>query len=413
MLRSDIINVEKIRSDFPILSRKVNGKPLIYFDNAATSHKPKTVIDAVREYYEVYNSNIHRGIYRLSEESTEAYEKARDKVARLINAESREEIIFVRGTTEAINLVAYSWGRSNVNEGDIILITQMEHHSNIVPWQILVKEKKAELEYIGVDDGGQLIQEDFEKHMAKSPKLVGITQMSNVLGTINPVKEMVRKAHDNGSAVLVDGAQSVPHMPVDVQDLDCDFLAFSGHKMLGPTGIGILYAKKEMLNDMPPFQGGGEMIKEVHLRETRWNDLPWKFEAGTTNIAGGIGLGVAVDYLTRLDLKNIRRHEKELTEYVLESMSRFEDVIIYGTLDTEIRGGAVSFNLGDIHPHDVASILDSEGIAIRSGHHCAQPLMERLNVPATNRASVYIYNTEEEVDVFVKALDKVRRMFST
>ena len=413
MLRSNIINVEKIRSDFPILSRKVNGKPLIYFDNAATSHKPKTVIDAVREYYEVYNSNIHRGIYRLSEESTEAYEKARDKIARLINAESREEIIFVRGTTEAINLVAYSWGRSNVNEGDIILITQMEHHSNIVPWQILVKEKKAELEYIGVDDGGQLIQEDFEKHMAKSPKLVGITQMSNVLGTINPVKEMVRKAHDNGSAVLVDGAQSVPHMPVDVQDLDCDFLAFSGHKMLGPTGIGILYAKKEVLNDMPPFQGGGEMIKEVHLRETRWNDLPWKFEAGTTNIAGGIGLGVAVDYLTRLDLKNIRRHEKELTEYVLESMSRFEDVIIYGTLDTEIRGGAVSFNLGDIHPHDVASILDSEGIAIRSGHHCAQPLMERLNVPATNRASVYIYNTEEEVDVFVKALDKVRRMFST
>ena len=405
------MDIQRIREDFPILGRKINNRPLIYFDNAATSQKPTVVIDAIRHYYEGYNANIHRAVHQLSEEATEAYEKVRDKIADFINAESREEIIFVRGTTEAINLVAYSWGRGNVGKGDTILLTQMEHHSNIVPWQLLAKEKGADLQYIGVDDEGRLSQGDFENFVTRPPKLIGLTQMSNVLGTINPVKDMIRTAHQYGSKVLIDGAQSVPHMPVDVQDLDCDFLAFSGHKMLGPTGIGVLYVKKELLRGMSPYQGGGDMIKEVHLREARWNDLPWKFEAGTTNIAGVIGLGAAIDYLNHLDMKSVRGHEKTLTKYALEHMTEFEDVTVYGPMDPQIRGGTIAFNLGDIHSHDLASILDKEGIAIRSGHHCTQPLMERLNVPATSRASFYVYNMEEEVDIFTKALDSARRTF--
>ena len=341
-----------------------------------------------------------------------AYEDARRKIAHLINAKDPSEIIFVRGTTEAINLAAHSWGRSNIGLGDGVMLTEMEHHSNIVPWQQLAREKGASLKYVGISEEGQLLRQDVHQHLEEGTvKLFAVTQVSNVLGTINPIRELAREAHKYGCKVLVDGAQSVPHMPIDVQDLDCDFLAFSGHKMCGPTGIGVLYGKRELLQTMEPYQSGGEMIKEVHLYEATFKDPPFKFEAGTTDIAGAIGLGAAADYLTKLGLRNVRDHDRGITKYALEALGRVKDLKIYGPTDAETRGGVVSFNLADVHAHDMASMLDEDGIAVRSGHHCAQPLMERLGVAATTRASFYLYNTEEEIDRLVGSVERAGRVF--
>jgi len=412
-LQSTQLSTEEIRKDFPILQRKVrDNKPLIYLDNASTTQKPNQVIDAITDYYRNYNANIHRAVYALAEEATNAYESTRDKVAKFINIKNREEIIFVRGTTEAINLVAYAWGRSHVEEGDIIVTTEYEHHSNIVPWQILVKEKGAKLEYICMDDDGQLILDQLDKYLATGKvKLVTFSLVSNVLGTISDAEKIISKCKNAGVLTLIDGAQAVPHMKVDLEKLGCDFFAFSGHKMLGPTGIGVLWARKNVLETMNPFHGGGDMIREVHKYETTWNDLPYKFEAGTPNIADVIGFGAAIDYLTNLGLDNIREHEIELTKYALEKLSNIKGITIYGTKDMSKRGGVISFNFHDVHPHDVAQILDGEGIALRSGHHCAQVLMERLDVAATSRASFYIYNTKEDVDALVNSLGKVARLF--
>jgi len=411
-LQTSTINIENIRRDFPILQRKVhNNKPLVYFDNAATTQKPIQVIDSIHNYYLNYNSNIHRAVHQLAEEATAAYELTRDKVAKFINV-NREELIFVRGTTEAINLVAYSWGRQNVQKGDVIVTTEYEHHSNIVPWQLLTKEKEAKLEYIGVDDNGELILDQLDDYLnTEKVKLVTFSHMSNVLGTITNAEEIIRKCHKKGVKVLVDAAQSVPHMKVDVQKLDCDFFAFSAHKMLGPTGVGVLWARKEILENMQPFNGGGDMIREVHKYETTWNDLPYKFEAGTPNIADVIGFSAALDYLENIGMDKVREHEIELTKYALEKMSTIKGIKLYGTPDMKKRGGVISFNLGDIHPHDLATIIDEDGIAIRSGHHCAQVLMERLDVSATSRASFYIYNTKEEVDVFIRSLNRAKELF--
>ena len=406
------IDVAKIREDFPILHRQVDGRTIAYLDNAATTQKPKQVIDTLVNYYTNYNANIHRGIYRISEEATAAHEAARVKIAQFINASSPQEIVFVRGTTEAINLVAQSWGRHNLGPGDGIILTQMEHHSNIVPWQLLCREKHSHLKYVGITDDGHLDGSDYQMQLENDgAKLVTVSHASNVLGTINPVREMIRDAHKHDSRVLVDAAQSVPHMPVDVQDLDCDFLAFSGHKMCGPTGIGVLYAKKELLDSMPPFHGGGEMIREVHMYESTWKDPPYKFEAGTTNIAGAIGLGTAVDYLNQIGMRKIRLREQELTGYALDSLSRIKGISIYGPKEPSQREGVVSFNVGDIHAHDMATLLDEDAICVRSGHHCAQPLMERLGVSATTRASFYLYNTEQEVDRLVESLEKAKKVF--
>ncbi|NIM25415.1 MAG: SufS family cysteine desulfurase [Nitrososphaeria archaeon] len=404
---------ENIRKDFPILERKVrDNKTLVYLDNASTTQKPNQVIDAINDYYKNHNANIHRAVYALAEEATELYEKTRDKVANFINVPNRDEIIFVRGTTEAINLVAYAWGRTHINEGDIIVTTEYEHHSNIVPWQLLTQEKGAKLEYIGMDDNGELILEDLDKYLATGKvKLVAFSLMSNVLGTISDSEAIISKCKEAGVLTLIDGAQAVPHMKVDVEKLDCDFFAFSGHKMLGPTGIGILWVKKAVLETMSPFHGGGDMIREVHKYETTWNDLPYKFEAGTPNIADVVGLGAAIDYLTKIGMENIREHEIELTKYALEKLSQVKGLHIYGTKDISKRGGVISFNFADVHPHDVAQIIDEEGIAVRSGHHCAQVLMERLNVAATSRASFYIYNTKEEVDKLINSLNKVAEVF--
>ena len=400
------------RADFPILKREINGRPLVYLDNAATSQKPVQVIEALDKFYNQYNANVYRGVYRISEEATVAYGDARRKIAQLINAKDPSEIIFVRGTTEAINLAAHSWGRSNIGLGDGIMLTEMEHHSNIVPWQQLAREKRASLKYVGISEEGQLLQKDIHQHLEEGTvKLFAITHVSNVLGTINPIRELVREAHKYGCKVLVDGAQSVPHMPIDVQDLDCDFLAFSGHKMCGPTGIGVLYGKRELLQNMEPYQAGGEMIKEVHLYEATFKDPPFKFEAGTTDIAGAIGLGEAADYLTKLGLRNVRDHDREITKYALEALGEVKGLKMYGPTDSETRGGVVSFNLADVHAHDMASMLDEDGIAVRSGHHCAQPLMERLGVAATTRASFYLYNTEEEIDRLVGSVERAGRVF--
>ncbi|MEM3833669.1 MAG: cysteine desulfurase [Thermoprotei archaeon] len=406
---SKVINVEQIKEDFPILKRKFYGKPLIYFDNAATSQKPRQVIEAIRKYYEEQNANIHRGIYALSEEATQLYEESKKKVARFINARRWEEIIYTRNTTESINLVAYAWGWRNISKGDNIVLTVMEHHSNLVPWQLLAQEKKVELRFIDIDEEGLLKVDQAEKLIDEHTKLVSITHVSNVLGTINPVEEIGQIAHEKGALFLVDGAQSTPHMPVDVRNIGADFFAFSGHKMLGPMGIGVLYCKREILEKIGPFLGGGDMIKSCSLFECSWNDLPWKFEAGTSNVEGAVGLSAAIDYLNSIGMKSIREHEKELTKYALDQMSEIEDMKIYGPKDTELRGGVISFNLGNLHSHDLASILDSEGIAIRAGHHCAQPLMTRLGVTATARASFYIYNDINEVDVFIDVLNKIRR----
>jgi len=412
-LQTSTINIETIRRDFPILQRKVhNNKPLVYFDNAATTQKPIQVIDSIHNYYLNYNSNIHRAVHQLAEEATAAYELTRDKVAKFINSKNREELIFVRGTTEAINLIAYSWGRQNVQKDDIVVTTEYEHHSNIVPWQLLTKEKEAKLEYIGVDDNGELILDQLDDYLNTGRvKLVTFSHMSNVLGTITNAEEIIRQCHKKGVKVLVDAAQSVPHMKVDVQKLDCDFFAFSAHKMLGPTGVGVLWARKEILENMQPFNGGGDMIREVHKYETTWNDLPYKFEAGTPNIADVIGFSAALDYLENIGMDKVREHEIELTEYALEKMSAIKGIKLYGTSDMKKRGGVISFNLGDIHPHDLATIIDEDGVAIRSGHHCAQVLMERLDVSATSRASFYIYNTKEEVDVFIRSLNRARELF--
>jgi cysteine desulfurase/selenocysteine lyase len=414
MFQKAALNVEKIREDFPILKRTISGgKPLVYLDNAATTQKPLAVINAISNYYMNYNSNIHRAVHQLAEEATIHFEKTREKVARFINARSPEEIVFTRNATEAINLVAYSWGRTNINKNDRIVITEMEHHSNIVPWQMLTSEKGAKLEYIGTDDNGYLKMHECRNYLDgnKQVKLVSVAHMSNVLGTIIPINEIIKMSHEKGIPVLVDGAQSVPHMPVDVQEMDCDFMAFSAHKMLGPTGVGILYVKKEILEKMPPFIGGGDMIKEVHKYETRYNDLPYKFEGGTPNIADVIGFAAAIDYLNNLGMDQIRDHEVGLTEYALHKLTGVKGVTLYGPRDARDRGGVVSFNIGDIHAHDLATIMNDHGVAIRSGHHCAQVLMERLDVPATSRASFYIYNTKEEIDVFVSALEEARRVF--
>ena len=401
----------KIRKDFPILNRKVKGKPLVYLDNAATSQKPKIVIETLNNFYSHYNANIHRGIHELSAEATDMHEEARQKVANFINAKSAEEIIFVRNATEAINLVAYTWGLHTLQKGDRVVSTVMEHHSNIVPWQFIRDLKGIDLVYADVTEDGLLDYENMSQLINENTKLVTVTLMSNVLGTINDVKRIVKQAHEVGALVLVDGAQGVPHLPVDVQELECDFLAFSGHKMMGPTGIGVLYGKKDILLEMPPFLGGGDMIKEVHLDKTTFNDLPWKFEAGTPNIAGAIGLGAAVDYLSSLGMEKVRAHEKYLTEYALEKMSDIPHINIIGPKDASKKGGVISFTLGDIHPHDIASILNEEGIAVRSGHHCAQPLLERFGINATARASMYVYNTRSEIDVLVDALNRALELF--
>ena len=416
MMQKGALNIEKIREDFPILKRKVSGgKSLVYLDNAATTQKPLAVINAIHDYYMNYNSNIHRAVHQLAEEATLEFEKTREKVAEFINARSTEEIVFTRNATEAINLVAYSWGRTNVKKEDRIVITELEHHSNIVPWQILTSEKGAKLDYVGTDDNGYLKLQEYmnylESSKKKKVKLVSVSHMSNVLGTIVPVNDMIKMSHEKGIPVLIDAAQSVPHMPVDVQKMDCDFMAFSAHKMLGPTGVGILYVKKEILEKMPPFIGGGDMIKEVHKYETRYNDLPYKFEGGTPNIADVIGFAAAIDYLNKLGMDKVREHEAELTEYALDIITKVKGVTLYGPRNTEDRGGVISFNIGDIHPHDLATIMNDHGVAIRSGHHCAQVLMERLDVAATSRASFYIYNTKEEIDIFVSALEEARRIF--
>ena len=415
MMQKGALNIEKIREDFPILKRKVSGgKSLVYLDNAATTQKPLAVINAIHDYYMNYNSNIHRAVHQLAEEATLEFEKTREKVAEFINARSTEEIVFTRNATEAINLVAYSWGRTNVKKEDRIVITELEHHSNIVPWQILTSEKGAKLDYVGTDDNGYLKLQEYMNYLESSEKkvkLVSVSHMSNVLGTIVPVNDMIKMSHEKGIPVLIDAAQSVPHMPVDVQKMDCDFMAFSAHKMLGPTGVGILYVKKEILEKMPPFIGGGDMIKEVHKYETRYNDLPYKFEGGTPNIADVIGFSAAINYLNKLGMDKVREHEVELTEYALDIITKVKGVTLYGPRNTKDRGGVISFNIGDIHPHDLATIMNDHGVAIRSGHHCAQVLMERLDVAATSRASFYIYNTKEEIDIFVSALGEARRLF--
>jgi len=405
------IDVGEVRKDFPILNRRIRGKPLVYLDNAATSQKPRCVVEALTDYYTQYNANVHRGIHTLAEEATMAYEDARKKVAQLIGAASPSSIVFTRNTSEAINLVAYAWGRAHLKKGDRILLTEMEHHSNLIPWQLIAKETGAELAFIGMFQDGTLNLDELEALIWKQTKLVCVTQMSNVLGTINPVKRIAEVARRNGALILIDGAQSVPHFPVDVVGLDCDFLAFSSHKMLGPTGIGVLYAKESLLQAMPPFLGGGEMIREVRFDRATWNDIPWKFEAGTPNIADAIAFGTAIDYLSEIGMARIREHEEELTEYALEALRELDEITIYGPKDARLRGGVIAFNYGEIHPHDLGTFLDNEGIAIRAGHHCAQPLMRRLGVVATARASFYLYNHEEEIDLLVESLKKAKRFF--
>ncbi|MBX5449728.1 cysteine desulfurase [Thermogemmatispora sp.] len=411
-VRREPRNVEEIRRDFPILTRQVHGKPLVYLDSAASSQKPLAVIEAMNAYYRSTHANVHRGVYEISEEATAALERARTKVARFINARQSKQIIFTRNTTESINLVAYSWGWANIRAGDLIVLTAMEHHSNLVPWQLLAQRTGARLEFVPLTPEGLLQLDVYAQLLEQGPKLVAFTHMSNVLGTINPVKEMVAQAHAAGAVVLVDAAQSAPHLPLDVQELDADFVCFSGHKMLGPTGIGVLYGRRELLEAMPPFLGGGDMIRSVSLRSSTWNDLPWKFEAGTPAIAEAVGLGAAVDYLNALGMEWVREHERAITAYALERLRTVPQLQIYGPTSEEQRGGVISFTLADIHPHDLASILDQEfGVAIRAGHHCAQPLMEQLGLVATARASFYVYTLPEEIDVLVQGLRRALEIF--
>ncbi|AJD91946.1 cysteine desulfurase [Jeotgalibacillus malaysiensis] len=406
------MNVEEIRRQFPILDQEVNGQPLVYLDSAATSQKPLSVIQALDEYYKGYNSNVHRGVHTLGTRATDGYEGAREKVRKFINAASSEEVIFMRGTTTAINTIAQSYGQDNVKEGDEIVITHMEHHSNIIPWQQLAKRTGATLKYVPLQEDGTLSLDDVRETVTSNTKIVSIMMVSNVLGTMNPIKEITQIAHENGAVMVVDGAQAAPHMKVDVQDLDCDFFAFSGHKMAGPTGIGVLYGKKKHLNAMEPVEFGGEMIDFVGLQESTWKELPWKFEGGTPIIAGAIGLGAAIDFLNEIGLDEIEKYEHHLAAYAMEKMSEIDGLTIYGPKDPSKRAGLVTFNLDDVHPHDLATVLDADGIAIRAGHHCAQPLMKWLNVSSTARASFYLYNTEEDIDRLVSGLVKTKEYFS-
>ncbi len=403
-------DIQKIRSDFPILSRPIHNKPLVYLDNAATTHKPKCVIDKVSEYYSELNSNIHRGVHYLSQKATVEYENAREKVLRFINASKLSEIIFTKGTTDSINLVANSFGRKFISKDDEIIISHMEHHSNIVPWQILCEEKGAKLKVIPIDDKGEIIYEEFEKLISTKTKLVSIVHISNSLGTINPVKEIIETAHSYGIPVLVDGAQGVQHLTVDVKELDCDFYVFSGHKLYGPTGIGILYGKQKILEQMPPYQGGGDMIASVTFEKTTYNSLPYKFEAGTPNIVGGIALGTAIDYMNSVRMEKISGYENSLTVYAANVFSNIEGLKIIGT--SKNKAGIISFVLENIHPHDIGTILDFDGIAIRTGHHCTQPVMQRYGVPATARISLGMYNTKDEIDYTAAALKKVFEVFA-
>ena len=402
-------DIARARADFPILRQTVNGRPLVYLDNAATGQKPQAVLDALVNYYATENSNVHRGVHTLSQRATDAYEGAREKTRRFINAGADREIIFVRGTTEGINLVAQTWGRQNIGPGDEIVISAMEHHSNIVPWQILGQEKGARLRVIPINDAGELLLDEYEGLLNNRTKLVSVVHQSNALGTINPVEQMVELAHSRGIPVLLDGAQSIAHIPVDVRRLDCDFYVFSGHKLYGPTGVGALYGKAELLEAMPPYQGGGEMIRSVTFEETLYNTIPNKFEAGTQNIAGSVGLGAAIDYVTDLGMANIAAYEQELLAYGTERLSEIGPLRLIGT--ARDKGSILSFVMENAHPHDVGTILDAEGVAVRTGHHCAQPLMERYGIPATARASLAFYNTKEEIDALVRGLDRVIEIF--
>lgn len=403
------LDVEKVRKDFPVLQQQVKDHPLVYLDNAATAQKPLTVIESVNRYYRETNSNVHRGVHTLSDKASSQYEEVREKIRKFINASSVEEIIFVRGATEGINLVASTFGKQNIGRGDEVVVTRMEHHSDIVPWQILCEEKGAHLKVAPVNEHGELELDEFDNLLTGKTKLVGVVHLSNSLGTINPVKKMIEKAHKKNIPVLVDGAQAVPHLKVDVTALDCDFYVFSGHKVFGPTGIGVLYGKKELLEEMPPYQGGGDMILEVKFEQTLYNDLPYKFEAGTPNIAGTIGLGAALDYLEDLGWENIEAWEKELTEYARQELEKIEGMRIIG--DTPHKVGVFSLHFDNIHPQDVGVILDQQGIAIRTGHHCTQPLIRRFNIPATSRASFAFYNTRNEVDLLVKGIKTVKDIF--
>ncbi|MCY9160774.1 cysteine desulfurase SufS [Bacillus atrophaeus] len=403
------MNITDIREQFPILHQQVNGHDLVYLDSAATSQKPRAVIEAVDQYYNYYNSNVHRGVHTLGTKATDGYEGAREKVRKFINASSMQEIIFTKGTTTSLNMVALSYARANLKQGDEIVITYMEHHANIIPWQQAAKATGATLKYIPLQEDGTLSLEDVKQTVTSNTKIVAVSHVSNVLGTINPIKEIAKIAHDNGAIIVVDGAQSTPHIKIDVQDLDCDFFALSSHKMCGPTGIGVLYGKKALLENMEPAEFGGEMIDFVGLYESTWKELPWKFEAGTPIIAGAIGLGAAIDFLEEIGLDEISRHEHKLASYALERFRQLDGVTVYGP---EERAGLVTFNLEDVHPHDVATVLDSEGIAVRAGHHCAQPLMKWLEVSATARASFYLYNTEEEIDKLAEALQKTKEYFT-
>lgn len=404
-----VYDVNRIREDFPILKQVVHGKPLVYLDNAATTQKPLQVLKELEKYYNTMNANIHRGVHTLSQEATEAYESARIKIKKFINALGKNEIIFTRGTTESINLVAQTYGRKNFNEGDEIIISHMEHHSNIVPWQLICEEKKAKLRVIPIDDSGELVFEEFEKMINEKTKFVSIVYASNSLGTVNPVKRIIEVAHSFNVPVLLDAAQAVNHLTIDVQELDCDFLAFSGHKLYGPTGIGILYGKVNHLENMPPYQGGGDMISKVTFEKTLYNELPYKFEAGTPNIAGAIGLGAAIDYVEKTGLDKIARYENELLEYTTEKISELKALRIIGTSKNKI--SILSFVLENVHPHDVGTFLDFEGVAIRTGHHCTQPIMDRYGIPATSRVSFGMYNTFEEVDVLINGLKKILEVF--
>jgi len=403
---------QKIRQDFPILQRQVHGKPLVYLDNAATTQKPLSVIEVEARYYSEMNANIHRGIHSLSEQATKAYEGVREKVANFIGASSPESVVFTRGATESINLVAHGWARKFLTADDEILLSTVEHHSNLIPWQMVAKATGAKLKFIPLTKNGEWDLTQVDKVLTRRTKLVAITAMSNVLGTIFPVREIAKRADAVGAKILIDGAQSVPHLETQVKELQCDFLVFSAHKMLGPTGVGVLWAKPEILDAMDPFMGGGDMILEVWRDRATWNELPWKFEAGTPNISGVIAFGAALDYLQALGMNAVRQHEQELTAYALEQLAKDSNIHMYGPLDIAKRGGVISFNYGAIHPHDIGTLLDQEGIAIRAGHHCCQPLMRDLDISGTARASFYIYNTREEVDALVKALAKAATVFA-
>lgn len=404
-------SLNDVRADFPILNQQVNDESLVYLDNAATTQKPKAVVEALEHYYYHDNANVHRGVHTLAERATEKFEAAREKVRAFINARSTKEILFTRGTTTSLNWIAASYGEATIQAGDEIVISYMEHHSNLVPWQQLALRKHATLEYIKMAADGTLDMNDAKQQITAKTKIVAIAQVSNVLGVVNPVKALAKLAHQNGAVMIVDGAQSLPHMPVDVQQLDCDFLAFSGHKMLGPTGIGVLYAKEVILTEMPPIEYGGEMIDFVNLFDSSWTELPWKFEAGTPNIAGAIGLGAAIDYLNQFGMAAIHEHEQQLVNYVLPKLLAIDGLTVYGPHDPAKHTGVIAFNLDDLHPHDLATGLDMEGVAVRAGHHCAQPLMKYLNVPATARASFYLYNTKADADRLVAAIIATKEFF--